>query len=99
MVLQTQVLRYAAIWIKVQTDAQFADAEEERRGILLFNMMMTVFQNRFYQHQSGYLDYVPGFSHVVTWPMFDIWRASGGTAMRSPDFLALLDEERARLND
>ncbi|MGI9262517.1 MAG: hypothetical protein ACR2QR_10805 [Woeseiaceae bacterium] len=95
MVLQAEVLRYAGVWNKVQSDATFSDEEEERRGILLFNMMMTVYQNRYYQFQSGYLDDRPDFAYVVSWPMFDIWRASGGATLRSPEFLALLDEARA----
>lgn len=99
MLLQAEVLRYAGVWIKVQTDANFSNAEEKRRGILLFNMMMTVFQNRYYQYQSGYLDHRPQVAELVTWPMFDIWRESGGTAMRSPEFLAMLDKERERVSD
>lgn len=99
MFLQAEVLRYAGIWLKVQSDARFSDDEEERRGILLYNMMMTIYQNRYYQFKTGYLDDLPKFADAISWPMFDVWRGSGGATLRSPEFLEMLDRQRERVVD
>ena len=96
MSLQTQAMRYAGTWEKVLTGVPFADQEETRRAILLFNMVMTMYQNRLYQFKTGYLDYAPEFEDLVTWPIYEVWRASGGAKNRSPDFLEVLDKQHKR---
>jgi hypothetical protein len=96
MFLQAEATRYAGIWEKVVTGIPLADGEESRRGILLYNMAMTLYQNRYYQFKTGYMDYSPDFGDIVSWPIYEIWRASGGATNRSPGFLKILDMERQR---
>ncbi len=78
MSLQTEAMRYAGTWDKIVTGDHLADGEETRRAILLYNMMMTLYQNRYYSFKTGYLDHPPFTEEVVTYPMYEIWRASGG---------------------
>jgi len=93
MALQSEAMRYAGIWEKVLTGAHLAEGEEKRRGILLFNMLMTLYQNQYYQFESGYLDSPPVIDLAVTWPIYEVWRESGGATNRSPEFLEILDKE------
>ena len=94
MFLQSETARYAGTWEKVVTGAHLEAGEEKRRGILLFNMAMTVHENRYFQHRSGYLENAPTLSDSVSWPLYDEWRGSGGATLRSPEFLAMLDKQR-----
>ena len=96
MSLQTEAMRYAGTWDKIVTGVHLADAEETRRAILLFNMMMTLYQNRYYQFKTGYLDHPPVTEEVVTFPMYEIWRASVGAKNRSAEFLEFLDRQHER---
>jgi hypothetical protein len=96
MSLQTEAMRYAGTWDKIVTGVHLADGEETRRAILLFNMMMTLYQTRYYQFKTGYLDHLPFTEEVVTFPMYEIWRGSGGAKNRPAEFLELLDRQRER---
>ncbi len=96
MSLQAEAMRYAGTWEKIVTGVHFADGEETRRAILLYNMMMTLYQNRYYQFKTGYLDHPPETEEVVTFPMYAIWRASGGAKNRSAEFLEFLDGQHER---
>ncbi len=96
MSLQAEAMRYAGTWEKVLTGVHLADGEETRRAIILYNMMMTLYQNRYYQFKTGYLDHPPVTEEVVTFPMYEIWRASGGAKNRSAEFLAFLDGQHER---
>ena len=96
MSLQAEAMRYAGTWDKIVTGDHLADGEETRRAILLYNMMMTLYQNRYYQFKTGYLDHPPFTEEVVTFPMYEIWRGSGGAKNRSAEFLEFLDRQRER---
>ncbi len=52
MTFQTEIMRYADTWEKVSTGTTITDSVEIRRGIVLYNMMMTVQENRFHQYQA-----------------------------------------------
>ncbi len=93
---QAEAMRYAGTWEKIVTGVHFADEEETRRAILLYNMMMTLYQNRYYQFKTGYLDNPPSIEESVTWPFYEVWRASGGAKNRSPEFLKILDRQHER---
>jgi hypothetical protein len=97
MALQSEAMRYAGVWEKVMTGQHLADGEEKRRGILLFNMLMTLYQNQYYQYRSGYLDHPPITEFAVSWPIYEVWRESGGAANRSPEFLEILEKEHEQL--
>ncbi|MDH3988868.1 MAG: hypothetical protein OEV34_07055 [Gammaproteobacteria bacterium] len=94
MALQSEAMRYAGTWEKVVMGVHLADGEEKRRGILLFSMMMTLYQNQFYQFKSGYLDDPPATEDPLTWPFYEVWRGSKGATNRSPEFLEFLDRQR-----
>ena len=96
MSLQAEAMRYAGTWDKIVTGVRLEDGEETRRAILLYNMMMTLYQNRYYQFKTGYLDHPPFTEEVVTFPMYEIWRASGGAKNRPAEFLEFLDRQRER---
>jgi hypothetical protein len=93
---QAEAMRYAGIWEKIVTGVHFADGEETRKAILIYNMMMTLYQNRYYQFKTGYLDNPPPIEEPVKWPFYEVWRASGGAKNRSAEFLELLDRQRER---
>ena len=96
MSLQSEAMRYAGTWEKIVTGAHIADGEETRRAILLYNMMMTLYQNRYYQFKSGYLDHPPVTDDAVMWPMYEVWRTTGGAKNRSAEFLEFVDKQRKR---
>lgn len=88
---------HAAVWDKVVTGDPLANGVETRKGILLFNMLMTEAENRYYQFDSGYLDAqswegrVFSLRPIVVLPMYELWRKSPGGMNHSADFLELLD--------
>ena len=96
MSFQAEAMRYAGTWEKMVTGVNFADGEETRRAILLYNMMMTLYQNRYYQFKTGNLDHPPVTEEIVTWPFYEVWRASGGAKNRSAEFLEFLDRQHER---
>ena len=96
MFLQAEAMRYAGTWEKVVTGVHLADGEETRRAILLYNMLMTLYQNRYFQFKTGYLDNPPPIEESVTFPIYEVWRASGGAENRSPEFLKILDRQHER---
>ena len=96
MSFQAEAMRYAGTWEKILTGVHITDGEETRRAIILYNMMMTLYQNRYFQFKTGYLDNPPVTEEVVTFPMYEIWRASGGAKNRSAEFLEYLDRQHER---
>jgi hypothetical protein len=86
--------RYASTWEKVVTGQKLADGEEVRRGILLFNLLMTESENRYQQFNSGYLDAASwqsrrsSLARLVHLPIFQMWRKGIG-ALKAD--LALID--------
>jgi len=96
MLVQAEAMRYAGTWDKVVTGVHLADGEESRRAILLYGMLMTLYQNRYYQFKTGYLDDPPFTEEAVTFPMFEIWRGSGGAKNRTAEFLEVLDRQHER---
>ncbi len=97
MFFQAEILRYAGTWEKVSSGMPLSEGEEARRGIVLFNMVMTLNENRYLQMRSGYLEYRPGdLSVSVTWPIYETWKQSGGYLSRSPEFREFLEKERER---
>ena len=98
--LSAELVRYAAIWDKVVNSVPLADGEENRRGIILYNMLMTQFENRYRQYASGYLEDLPAsVDRLVALPFFDAWRGSLGASTRNSEFLELVDRLRAESAD
>ncbi len=97
MFFQSQMLRYADTWEKVVTGMPLSEGEETRKGIVIFNMLMTLNENRFHQFNSGYLESaLTNIELVRSFPFYETWRGSGGARARSPDFLKYLDAVRNR---
>ncbi len=94
MFFQAEILRYAETWEKVVTGEPLSDGEETRRGIILYNMLMTLYQNQYYQFKSGYLEDSPSVERTITFPIYEIWRGSGGASARSPEFLEFVESQR-----
>ena len=91
MFFQSQILRYAGTWEKVVVGDALADGEEMRRGIILYNMLLTQYENRYHQYKSGYLDVMAEIEPMVRFPIYESWRISGGATSRSPEFLEFVD--------
>jgi hypothetical protein len=88
----------SATWDKVVVGAPLDSGAEARKGILLFNLMMTENENRYRQFKSGYLDAqswdtrLENLRSIVKLPMFKDWRASFGGKGHTAEFLQLVDE-------
>lgn len=88
---------HAGTWEKVLSGAPLSDDEEMRRGIVLYNLLMTDSENRFFQFNSGYLEpqlwegRKTSLSVLVRLPIYEVWRPSPGGLNHSSDFLKLLD--------
>jgi len=95
MMFQAEILRYGDTWEKVATGVPITDPVEIRRGIILYNMMMTVHENRYHQYQAGYIDNLPAsLARIVKLPFFDSWRGSVGAGSRTRQYLELVDNLR-----
>ena len=94
---QSTIALHAETWSKVSNGQELAAGEELAQGIALYSMLMTVYENRFHQFHSDYLDRSPEevVATAVHLPIYDAWRLKGGARTRSPEFLELLDEMRA----
>ena len=88
---------HASTWDKVLMGEPLASGEEMRRGIVLFNMLITDTENRYLQFRSGYLDaqswegrrsVIPALTNL---PIYKTWRSSPGALSHSSDFLELMD--------
>ena len=97
MVFQTALVRHADVWEKVILGGDMSDKVATRRSIALYNMVMTLNDNRFQMMNSGYLEHSDGaLRRVVMLPFYDIWRDSTGAAGRSRAFLEYVDDMRHR---
>ena len=89
---------HAGTWDKVVTGAPLSEGEELRRGIVLYNGLMTDTENRYHQTKAGYLHpktwnaSEASLPRVVGLPIFTHWRVSLGGLNCSADFLELLDK-------
>ena len=98
MLLQATVLAHVDTWEKLATGVPLTDGVETRTGIILYNMLLTLNENRYLQMRAGYLENRPQtLLGVVAWPFYEIWRESVGAESRSPEWLEYLDSERARV--
>ncbi len=95
MVFLSEIMEHADVWQIVVLGGEDSDEVTMRRAIVLFNMMMTMNDNRFQMMNSGYLDFHDtGLRQVLTFPFYEIWRESPGAGARSPEFLDYVDDIR-----
>jgi hypothetical protein len=98
MFMQSQFIRYAGLWEKLIIGATIEKGEETRKAIILYNMIMTDFENRYYQFEAGYFDAeswenrVSSLRRIVALPFFETWRGTMGAVAHSPGFLELVDD-------
>jgi len=97
MFFQAQLLRYPDIWIAIFENADTLDPVESRRAIVLFNMAMTLHDNKYQMGKAGYLEYSGSNLRLVTQTDFyGVWRASPGANSRSKEFMEFADGMRIR---
>jgi hypothetical protein len=102
MFMQSQLLRYPDVWEKILSGAPLEDGAEERQGIVLYNLVMTEYENRFAQFEAGYFDPAlwearrPGVARFAALPFFETWRESIGASDHSRSFLEMVENMRAR---
>ena len=98
IVMVSTFANHAEVWHKAVSGVPLEKGAETRLGILLFNLLMIDYENRFHQHKAGYFDdrswdnRVQTFRHMLELPIFDEWRHSLGGQSRSADYLDFLDE-------
>ena len=103
IVMVSTFANHAEVWEKVANGALPDEGTETRTAILLFNMLMIDYENRYHQHKAGYFDdrswenRVATFRTMVKHPIFDLWRNSLGGQSRSADYLDFLDKLAAEL--
>ena len=95
--MQSQFMRNADTWEMIITDASLKNGEETRKAIIMYNMMMTDLENRYFQFEAGYFDAnswegrLSSLRRIVALPFFETWRDSIGAVAHSPRFLELVD--------
>lgn len=100
MHLQEVAAQHAAVWDKLVRGEPLETGEESRRGIILYNMLMTESENRYYQVYSGFLDTqtwdgrVESLAPLVKLPIYDLWKATPGSKNHTADFLEFLEDLR-----
>lgn len=96
--------RYADTWNKVNTGQDLEGDTEFRRGVLLFNLLMIDYENRFHQFQAGNLvgrswsTRLSMLDTLVTLPIYESWRQSPGGRSHGADFLDLIDKIAKNVN-
>ena len=96
--MNVTLIAHSGTWDKVVIGAPLDSGEETRRGVLLFNLMMTENENRYRQYRSGYLDSqswdsrLENLRSIVRLPVFNEWRASFGGRGHTAEFLSLVDK-------
>jgi len=102
--LMSELLLYADVWEKVLAGETLSDEIDARRGIILFNLVMTENENFYFQLRSGYVDNsawegrIENMSLLLALPIYSVWRQSVGGIAHDTEFLALLDERVAFLS-
>ena len=71
MFVQSQFLRYADTWTKIVAGSPLSEGLETQKGLTLFNMLMTLNENRFHQTKSGFLDqYLINIDITLDFPFY-----------------------------
>ena len=99
MSFQAELVRNADAWEKVVSRGDMSDPVDVQRAVALFNMSMTMHDNKYQMMLSGYLTYPEESSRgMVRLSMFDTWRLSQGAKARSPEFLEYIDNLRGQVD-
>ena len=97
MSFQAELVRNSDVWEKVVSRGDRSDPVDLQRAVALFNMMMTLQDNRYQMMLSGYQSFPEESARgVVRISLFDTWRQSQGAKARSPEFLEYVDDLRSQ---
>ena len=97
MSFQAELVRNSDIWERVVTRGDRSDPVDLQRALALFNMMMTLQDNKYQMMLAGYQRYSDESARgLVRISLFDSWRLSQGAKARSPEFLEYIDDLRSR---
>ena len=97
MAFNVEILRYADVWEKVLSNGDLSNDVDKRRAIILFNMMMTLNENRYQMSKSGYLEYPEDtLQGVIDLQIYEAWKKSPGAESHSAEFLEFVDRMRNR---
>ena len=97
MLLDTELAKYSETWNKVIQSLPIIDDAEVRRGIILYNLVLTSTENRYHQFKAGYLDQLSWDANLsatrktVACAIYDDWKSTAGAATHSADFLELVE--------
>jgi len=97
LTLMSELLRYADVWEKVVASEALESGAEARRGIILYNLVMTDNENVYFQQQSGFVEdsawesRLNNLTFLSSLPVYSDWRISVGGLVHDPGFLAIVD--------
>jgi len=96
MELAGKMADHAETWNKAVRGQEFSDDIELRRAIILFNMLMSESENRYFQYREGYLENSEwearrrSLELLVKLPVFLEWQKSISARNHSDAFLAMV---------
>ncbi|NCF14506.1 MAG: hypothetical protein GWP62_04295 [Gammaproteobacteria bacterium] len=95
LAFQAELLRYGDIWVSVVLDGDREDRVKLLKGKVLYNMAMTLHDNRFQMTRAGYMSGSgDDVRAIVSMPFYEIWRKDLPAKRRSPEFLSYADSLR-----
>ena len=98
MAFSNILVQNADVWEKMLTAQPLSEGEETRRAIVIYNTFMIDTESRWQQYRHGYLDVQnwegrsSQLGHIVSLPIYQLWKHSPGALSHSPEFLALLEQ-------
>ena len=101
--LASIMINHADVWNRVLAGDTFTIEEERRQAIVLFNIVMLINANRFYQVKKGHApeDDVSGYRSIlpqlISLPIFYDWRKSIAAMGHTTDFLEMIDSIDAEI--
>jgi hypothetical protein len=101
MALMSELLRYADTWERVLDGDPLAKGEQSRRGVILYNLVMSENSNLYHQFHAGFLNDADwanrqsNFSRLVALPIYNVWKDSIGANSHPLEFLVFLESHRS----
>jgi len=105
MDMMRTLILHAGTWEKVVAGEPLTSGEETRRGIVLFNLLMTDYEHTYFLFKSGYLESgqwegrLASLPPLVRLPIFEIWIQTIGALAHSDEFLDQLNTQRGETSD
>ena len=105
MDMMTTLILHAGTWEKVVAGEPLASGEETRRGMVLFNLLMTDYEHTYFLFKSGYLEpgqwegRIASLPPLVRLPIFENWIQTIGASAHAAEFLDQLNTHRGETSD